>query len=159
MVRRKTYGNQMFSKQVRLPEEMELLTQRGDQAVIFELQGSLFFGTTDQLYTALEPELKTRKYVVLDMRRVQSVDFTAAHMLEQIQGMLAERDAFLIFSQLPRAAPSGQDMKRYFLTMGLVSSERHVRGFRELDGALEWVEDQLLDERSEERRVGKECRL
>ncbi len=146
VVRRKTLGNQMFSKQVRLPEEMEILMQRGEQAVIFELQGSLFFGTTDQLYTALEPDLKIRKFVVLDMRRVQSVDFTAAHMLEQIQGMLAERDCFLIFSQLPRAAPSGQDMKRYFLTLGLVSSERHVRGFRELDGALEWVEDQLLQE-------------
>ncbi|HEV2022123.1 MAG TPA: SulP family inorganic anion transporter [Terriglobales bacterium] len=159
VVRRKTYGNQMFSKQVRLPEEMEILTKRGEQAVIFELQGSLFFGTTDQLYTALEPDLKTRKFVVLDMRRVQSVDFTAAHMLEQVQGMLAERDAFLIFSQLPRAAPSGQDMKRYFLTLGLVRSERHVRGFRELDAALEWVEDQLLQEDRVERAAEKPLEL
>lgn len=159
VVRRKTYGNRMFSKQVRLPEEMEILTKRGEQAVIFELQGSLFFGTTDQLYTALEPDLKTRKFVVLDMRRVQSVDFTAAHMLEQVQGMLAERDAFLIFSQLPRAAPSGQDMKRYFLTLGLVRSERHVRGFRELDAALEWVEDQLLQEDRVERAAEKPLEL
>jgi len=159
VVRRKTYGNQMFSKQVRLPEEMELLTQHGDQAVIFELQGSLFFGTTDQLYTALEPDLKTRKYVVLDMRRVQSVDFTAAHMLEQVQGTLAERDCFLIFSQLPRAAPSGQDMKQYFLTMGLVRSERHVRGFRELDAALEWVEDQILQEHRLEKAEEKPLEL
>jgi len=159
VVRRKTYANQMFSKQMRLPEEMEILTQHGDQAVIFELQGSLFFGTTDQLYTALEPDLKTRKFVVLDMRRVQSVDFTAAHMLEQIQGMLAEREAFLIFSQLPRAAPSGQDMKRYFQTMGLVSSERHVRAFRELDAALEWVEDQILQEQRLERAVEKPLEL
>ncbi len=159
VVRRKTYANQMFSKQMRLPEEMEILTQRGDQAVIFELQGSLFFGTTDQLYTALEPDLKTRKYVVLDMRRVQSVDFTAAHMLEQVQGMLAERDCFLIFSQLPRAAPSGQDMKRYFQTMGLVRSERHVRGFRELDAALEWVEDQILQEQRLEKAAEKPLEL
>jgi len=159
VVRRKTYGNQMFSKQVRLPEEMEMLAQHGDQAVIFELQGSLFFGTTDQLYTALEPELKTRKYVVLDLRRVQSVDFTAAHMLEQIQGMLAERDAVLVFSQLPRAAPSGQDMKRYFQTLGLVSSERHVRSFRELDAALEWVEDQVLQEQRLEKAAEKPLEL
>ena len=159
VVRRKTYANQMFSKQMRLPDEMEVLTQRGDQAVIFELQGSLFFGTTDQLYTALEPDLKTRKYVVLDMRRVQSVDFTAAHMLEQVQGMLAERDCYLIFSQLPRAAPSGQDMKRYFQTMGLVRSERHVRAFRELDAALEWVEDQILQERRLERAVERPLEL
>ena len=93
------------------------------------------------------------------MRRVQSVDFTAAHMLEQIQGMLAERDAFLVFSQLPRAAPSGQDMKRYFLTLGLVSSERHVRGFRELDAALEWVEDQILQVELREKAVEKPLEL
>jgi len=159
VVRRKAYANQMSSKQMRLPEEMEILRQRGDQAVIFELQGSLFFGTTDQLYTALEPDLKSRKYVVLDLRRVQSVDFTAAHMLEQVQGMLAERDAYLVFSQLPRAAPSGQDMKRYFQTMGLVRSERHVRAFRELDAALEWVEDQLLQEDRVERAAEKPLEL
>jgi SulP family sulfate permease len=87
------------------------------------------------------------------------VDFTAAHMLEQIQGMLAERDCFLIFSQLPRAAPSGQDMKRYFLTLGLVSSERHVRGFRELDAALEWVEDQILQTELREKAAEKPLEL
>mgnify|MGYP003343715161 CR=1 FL=1 len=50
-VRRKTWGNQVFSKQIRLPEERALLEERGEKTVVFELQGSLFFGTTDQLFT------------------------------------------------------------------------------------------------------------
>lgn len=150
-VRRKTYGNHMFSKQMRLPEEMEILEQRGDRTVICELQGSLFFGTTDQLYSELEPEVRTRTYVILDMRRVQSVDFTAAHMLEQIEDMLSERKGFLIFSRVPEDVPSGQDMQRYFDVMGLVRSERHVRTFAELDEALEWVENRLLTEERVER--------
>jgi len=84
VVRNKTYANRMFSRSVRVPEEMAILEKRGESCAIFELQGSLFFGTTDQLYSAVEPELKTRDFLILDMRRVKSVDFTAAHSLEQI---------------------------------------------------------------------------
>ena len=71
VVRRKAYGKEMFSKQVRLPAEMAILEKHGEATVILELQGSLFFGTTDQLLSALEPELGRRTYVILDMRRVQ----------------------------------------------------------------------------------------
>ncbi len=146
VVRSKMAGNQKFSKCVRLPAEMQILEQRGGCATILELQGSLFFGTTDQLFTALESELKTQQYIVLDMRRVQSVDLTAVHMLEQVQGMLAERKAFLIFSHLPENVPSGQDMRKYFDALGLVREERRVQTFGELDQALEWIEQRLLAE-------------
>ena len=146
IVRRKTLGSQTRSKQMRLPEEMELLEKHGDRAAVFELQGSLFFGTTDQLYTALEPDLKTRTYVILDMRRVQSVDVTAAHVLELVEDVLAERNAYLIFSQLPLNVPTGQDMRQYFDEVGLVRKEHHVRAFGELDEALEWVENRILRE-------------
>jgi len=147
-VRRKAYGNQMFSKQIRLPEEREVLEERGEQAVIFELQGSLFFGTADQLYTALEPELKTRKYVILDLRRVQSVDVTAAHVLQLIEDMLTERGALLLFSELPRNVPTGQNMVEYFKQLGLARPGKDAPVFDELDDALEWVENRILaDER------------
>ncbi|MBI4293931.1 MAG: SLC26A/SulP transporter family protein [Betaproteobacteria bacterium] len=146
VVRRKSYGNHAFSKQIRLPSEMEILQERGERTVIVELQGSLFFGTTDQLYSALEADLKTRTYVILDMRRVQSVDVTAAHMLEQIKDMLAERKGFLIFSQIPQNLPSGKDMEQYFDEVGLVKAESPVRVFGDLDAAMEWVEDRILEE-------------
>ncbi len=146
MVRRKGYGNQTFSKRVRLHREMAILEKHGNAAVIFELQGSLFFGTTDQLYSDLEPELKTRRYVILDMRRVQSVDVTAAHMLEQVKNMLAERQSFLIFSRLPSHLPSGKDMQQYFDTVGLVRTQSQVKVFGDLDEAVEWVEDRIIAE-------------
>jgi len=151
IVRRRSYGDRTFSKQVRLQEEMAILEKRGDQTVILELQGSLFFGTTDQLYTALEPELKTRRYIILDMRRVQTVDVTAVHMIEQIESMLAERNGVLIFSHLPRTLPSGKDMEQYFDQVGLMRSASHARVFDEVDDALEWVENRILDEERLER--------
>ncbi|MRR51788.1 MAG: cyclic nucleotide-binding domain-containing protein [Rhodocyclaceae bacterium] len=146
IIRRKTYGNQSFSKQIRRQDEMEILEARGDQAVIFELQGSLFFGTTDQLYSALEPEIKTRQYIVLDMRRVQTVDVTAAHLLDQIRDMMADKNGFLVYCHLPTKLPSGQDMQAYFDQIGLAPYKSAARVFDDLDGAKEWIENRILKE-------------
>ena len=155
IVRGKAYGNQSFSKQTRLREDMKILEQKGDQAVIFELQGSLFFGTTSQLYTALEPEIKTRKYLLLDMRRVQTIDVTAAHLLEQIRDMMAEKGGFLVYAHLPHSLPSGLNMKQYFDQMGLAPYKSAARLFDELDAAKEWVENRILKEAALERAEEK----
>jgi len=144
VVHHKSFGNQLFSKQVRLPEEMEILRTEGECAAILELQGSLFFGTADQLYRAIEPELKERTYVMLDLRRVQAVDVTAAHILEQIEDTLHERRGFLIFSHLPRL-PSGREMEDYFEQVDLVKPGHQNLVFGELDEALEWVENRILE--------------
>ncbi len=90
IVRRKVNGNEIFSKRVRTHEEMEVLMESGTRVLVVELQGSIFCGTPNPLYTALEPELKTRDYVILDLRRVQTVDVTAAHMLDQVKDRLAD---------------------------------------------------------------------
>ena len=159
VVRHKSYGNQTFSKCVRVKSEMRVLEQRGDAAVIFELQGSLFFGTAAQLYAALEPELAARTYVILDMRRVQSVDVTATHMLEQVKDMLAEHQGFLIFSRLPSQLPSGQDMQQYFDTVGLAQQQAQVRVFGDLDEALEWVEDRIIADATIQREAEQPLNL
>ncbi|MDP1610269.1 MAG: SulP family inorganic anion transporter [Sulfuritalea sp.] len=144
IVRRKLLGNETFSKRIRTHEEMEILTSHGSRAAIIELQGSLFFGTADQLYLSMEPELKTRDFLILDMRRIQTVDVTAAHLLEQVKDMMAERHGFLIFSAIPSTLPSGRDMQQYFDQIGLIRQDSPVRVFPDLDDALEWVEDRII---------------
>ncbi len=146
IIRRKLLGNETFSKRVRTHAEMEILTEKGGRAAIVELQGSLFFGTADQLYRVLEPDLKTRDFLILDMRRIQTVDVTAAHLLEQIKDMLAERNGFLIFSQIPDNLPSGRDLQQYFGQVGLLHADSPVRVFPTQDDALEWVEDRIIHE-------------
>ena len=100
----------------------------------------------DRLYTALEPELGKRKYIVLDMRRVQSVDVTAVHLLSQIRDSLLERDAFLIFSSLSQALPNGRNIAEFFDQMELTAMTKNVKVFPELDDAVEWIENQILGE-------------
>ena len=146
IIRNKIDGSNRFSKRMRLGQDMELLVKRGHQTVILELQGSLFFGTKDQLYTALEPELTTRTYIVLDMQRVQSVDVTAVHLLSQIRDSLTERGAYLIFSNLTRTLPNGRNIAELFHQMELTTTTAHVKVFPVLDDAVEWIEDEILGE-------------
>ncbi len=146
VVRHKFYVNQMSSNWHRPESETRILEQKGDQAVIFELQGSLFFGTTQQLLGLLDPEIKTRNFIILDLKRVQSVDVTAAHLLRQVADALAERQALLLLSNVREALPNGNNLREFLEQTGVTENTETVRVFGELDSALEWVEDRLLGE-------------
>ena len=146
VLHRKIYGNQISSKKNRLPAESRALEAYGSETVICELQGTLFFGTADKLYVELEADLKRCRFVILDMRRVQSVDFTAAHMLELIEALLQDRDAFLLFSHMPAVLPGRENLEAYFHKVGVTGRQANVKLFAELDEAMAWAEDRLLDE-------------
>jgi len=142
-IRRKTFGNKVFSLRVRNQKERKVLALEGSHTVIFELQGSLFFGTTDQLYSAIEPELKTARFVLLDLLRVQSMDMTAGHMIERLRNMLSEKNACLVLSRVPEHLPNGRDLRSYVDHIGLLS-DNTAKIFNEYDEALEWIEDETL---------------
>ncbi|CAA7611611.1 Sulfate permease and related transporter [Candidatus Terasakiella magnetica] len=144
VVHNRIEGGAIFSKRSRSRQDMELLAREGTDTVVFELQGSLFFGTANQLFAALEPETHSRKYVILNMRRVQSLDITATHVLEQIKDRLEERDAYLVFCDIPKGLPSGLKMKRFLKETGVVRPTNKAFAFRQLDEALEWVESRKL---------------
>lgn len=142
-VRRKTYGHQRFSKRVRTPSERAMLEKCGHQTVIFELQGSLFFGTTDQLYTAIEPEMAQARRLILDFQRVQSLDVTAEHMIHRISDRLHQGGATLVLTRLPEHLPSGRNLKAFILEMGIANQENTLL-MDDLSDALEWAESQTL---------------
>ncbi|MDO8541605.1 MAG: SulP family inorganic anion transporter [Opitutaceae bacterium] len=142
VIRRKVTANSLSSTQHRLPAELAVLDRHGPETVICELQGSLFFGTTDQLYTELESDLGRCRHLILDLRRVQSVDYTAVHLLEQFEARLAERDGWLLLSRMPPR----RELQTYFTQVGILAANRRVRQFETLDDALQWVEDRTLAE-------------
>ena len=145
VIRRKRGLNQVSSKTRRLDAEREILDQYGDQAVFCELQGNLFFGTTDQLFSQLETDLRTKRYILLDMRRVQSMDYTAAHLFEQMQVQLEERGGRLLFTGMPSALHDQRDFERYLAELGVVRESGGVMVYETLDGALEWMEERILE--------------
>jgi SulP family sulfate permease len=148
VVRHKVYVNQMSSTWNRTEAETDIIEKKGDQAVIFELQGSLFFGTSQQLYSQLEPEFGKRHFMILDLRRVQSMDVTAAHLLGIVRDGMAEKGALLILSGIPEMLPNGRNLREFLeQTAVIIPDETAIKVFPSLDNAIEWVEDRLLGER------------
>ncbi|MGB2866965.1 MAG: SLC26A/SulP transporter family protein [Bacteroidota bacterium] len=146
VIRSKLYLDQTSSKTIRGPEERALLMRKGKLGVFCALQGNLFFGTTDHLFSQLEHDLRKARYVLLDMRRVQSMDYTAAHLFEQMHNRLAERGGQLLFSGMPSGLLNRRDFQLYLAQLGVVYEGGGVMIAETLDGALEWIEDRILEE-------------
>ncbi|HEY3448884.1 MAG TPA: SulP family inorganic anion transporter [Myxococcales bacterium] len=138
---------QVRSTRRRAGEELKILADKGGDGLLVQLKGDLFFGTTDQLLTKLEPDLNKRRLVLLDCRRVESMDYTAAHLLEQMQERLAERGGQLLFSGMPSGLLSRHAIEGYLRELGVVGGSGGHGGqvFETRDGALEWMEERILE--------------
>ncbi len=147
VVRHKMELNQTSSSWHRPEREAAILLALGTRAVVFELQGSLFFGNTYQLYTDLEQEIVTRSYVIIDFHRVRSIDITAAHLFKQIRATIKERGATLVLSGVREDQSRGSNLHEFFAQTGLWHPDsKTVRILPDLDAAIAWVEDRLLGE-------------
>jgi SulP family sulfate permease len=150
VVYRRIDGSDTRSKIVRNRQEEETLRESGDMFSLYELHGTLFFGTANQLYSVLRNDLVNKKYIIIDMKRVQTVDITAAHILLQIKDILHEKDGYLILCRLPHKLPTGDDLELFFNQVGLLKHMSPIKVFDDLDDAIEWVEEKIIRENLEE---------
>lgn len=146
VVYRRLDGTEARSKIVRCKEEENLLRTQGDKFSVYELHGSLFFGTANQLYTMLQEDLSHKKYIIMDMKRVQTVDLTAAHILLQIKDILHDKEGYLLLCRLPHKLPTGDDLESYFNHVGLLKHLSPIKVFDDLDDAIEWAEEKIIKE-------------
>lgn len=140
-VRRMLDGTVRASLKIRSGEERAMLRPLGRQIRIFELEGAIFFGTADHLQMEVENLPDEVRYVVLDFRRVTEVDASGARALETICHMAARRNMRVLLSHLQVDAGQG----RYLRGMGIAAVVAAEHWFADLDRALEWTEDQLLE--------------
>ncbi|HQQ75532.1 MAG TPA: SulP family inorganic anion transporter, partial [Pseudomonadales bacterium] len=145
IIRKKLTLVQTASKTRRQDDERAALDLFGEEAVYCELQGHLFFGTTDQLFTQLENDLRNRRFILLDLRRVQSMDYTAAQLFKRMNTQLVEHNGRLLFSGMPSGLNEQRNFELYLRQLGIVNTANGVLIFDTLDGALEWMEEQILN--------------
>ena len=147
VVRHKLELSDISSSWHRPQAELDILAKNGHQAVVFALQGNLFFGNTYQLYTDLEHEIATRAYVIIDFKRVQSIDITAAQLFKQIRNAIKERGATLVLCGMDGPKRDGQSIGDLLdQTRVWHAQSRTVRRLPTLDSAIAWVEDRLIGE-------------
>ncbi|MCB2186470.1 MAG: cyclic nucleotide-binding domain-containing protein [Deltaproteobacteria bacterium] len=142
-IRRQYSVGQVRSKKMRSLTHSTLLDNFGDRIVVYELQGALFFGSSDRLVRELEDHLLGGHvlYGVVDFKNVTHLDSTGAAILVQTVRKMDRTGKFVILSHLaenPRLAD----------TLELLGLREELGGehlFPDLDTALEYVEDQVLE--------------
>jgi SulP family sulfate permease len=144
-VRHKLELDRTSSTWHRPTREVEYLATRAPDCVVFELQGALFFGNTYRLYNDLAREAVARRFVIIDFRRVPSIDVTAIEILLQVRAAIRERGATLVLCGT--SGRSGRARTLSYLVERL-AADRNGDGtvvvLPDLDGAVAWVENRIL---------------
>ena len=129
VVRRCYHCGQTRSNHVRTPEEYELLAQHADSIAVFELQGDLFFGSSERLFRSVVDDLAGVDAVVLDCKRIGNLDGAAISMLSNLRAALNDVGCVLVMAD----APVG------------VLEDIASHSFPDTDTALEWCENRILE--------------
>jgi glutaminase len=137
ILRRSYRGDVIRSKRMRSNAERAILTTGGAAICVLELQGSLHFGTMEQLLRRIDDEAEAFSYLILDFKRVFQMDDCARALLNQLNETLAGRSIELICSHVTKAInPAAADIEKCGCKSTLY--------FLDTDAALEWCEDQLI---------------
>jgi SulP family sulfate permease len=156
IVRRMYTGNLVHSKKIRSHEAMEILEKKGDLIKVYELNGSLFFGTCDKLQTELEKELESF-CIILDFKRIHTIDLTGTQLLKQIIDRIQEKGNHVLISYLN--IPGDQDKERMIKLMqdlGVIEAIGADFIFPDTDQAQEWAEDALIQRELEAAHIPKQ---
>jgi len=128
VVRRCYHCVQTRSNRVRTPAEYEVLAEHGDSVAVFELQGDLFFGSTERLFRSVVEDIAGVDAVVLDCKRIGNLDGAAISMLSSLRSALTDVGCVLVMADAPVA----------------VLEDIASHAFADVDAALEWCEDRIL---------------
>jgi SulP family sulfate permease len=132
------------SKVERDPRDREILRREGERLHILELQGIVFFGTAHSLLQGIrarahDPNLPDLRFLVIDFRRVTGIDSSAVLSFTKVLQLAASSEFTVVLTGLgPRAA-------RQLEHGGLTEDTEWLRILSELDRAVQWCEDRLLD--------------
>jgi SulP family sulfate permease len=155
IIRRISRGGELRSLKIRAPEQASYLKEHGRRIVLVEMDGPLFFGTSDHLYLTIDQLRPDACYFILDFAHVGEMDATGARILQQIARVLKQNRKHLVLSSLALGDFNAEFLK----DMGATRDLAPESWFADSDAALEWCEDRLLAEAFPEERDAGEMRL
>jgi glutaminase len=128
VVRRTYGGDAVRSTRQRMAFQDAELTRAGTTTRVVELQGQLRFGSCEVLSRAVAAELEDAEVIILDFRRVSTVDGSVHKLLNATAAMVDDAGAQLVVAGAPPDVAQGLTALSFDL----------------LEDALAWREDQLL---------------
>lgn len=128
------------SRRIYGPDDERRLAAARHRIKLVELEGALFFGSTERLGVELEALAKTADHIVLDLRRVTAIDVTGAIVLEQLAKRLRAGKVNLLLAGVTPAGRHGAALA----ACGTFADQDARLWFVDADHALEWAERRLL---------------
>lgn len=140
-------GSVVRSTVLRHVKQQDFLKDVGDQICIIKLQSTIFFGSIGGVEDTIRKKFEDQsferhpiKYLIVDMKNVQSIDFSAAEGFRRILNLLNEFNTQLIFSSVFE----DDDIIVALRDAGLWDGDNDIKLFNSLNYALEWCENAFL---------------
>ena len=140
VIRRDLSGAVVRSKRMRSPEERQFLDETGKRIRLIELQGALFFGSTERVLRHVDSSATGADYIILDFRRVHEADQAAWRLIIELIDWIERRGKRPVFAHI---SPTGALASFHALLAERFGDLDEVV-FEHRDQALEWCENQLI---------------
>ena len=101
IIRRSYRGGDIRSKRLRGARERAILDKNGNQIVVYELQGDLYFATVEQLLRRIALDSADATFIILDGKRLTQASRTALLLLHDLARDLAESSRMLLLAGFP----------------------------------------------------------
>ncbi|MGI1661548.1 cyclic nucleotide-binding domain-containing protein [Palleronia sp. KMU-117] len=139
VVRNRVSGRLRLSPTERPERDIATLVAKGEQTLIFELQGFLFFGTANGLFERVSAEI-TRPgasihHLLIDFRRVSGLDVSASFALGRLVDLAVQRGVQVGFTGVS---------DRLRDTLGPLAGHAGLALYPTLADGLQRAEDDLL---------------
>jgi sulfate permease, SulP family len=151
LVRATWTGAQRTSRRVYSAAQMQKLRARAAAIRVLELEGAVFFGTVHRLAREVEALARSARFIILDFRRITTIDATGAVMLEQLSKRLAPSGTALFLAHISPGGRHGRALVQYRTFL----DPPQAGWFEDVDRALEAAETALLAEDSTDMQGGE----
>jgi glutaminase len=155
VIRLKFTGAEFNSSHVRNPQDEQVLRESTNAIQVYQLQGNLFFATTEPVVADVLENLAGIEYLVLDLRRILSLNESAGHLLHSLVAKLAAQDKAVVFTH-HRHLPL---LRRMMKTKLGRQFDEQFHSFDDNDLALEWCENQVLEKHADTRVTGTRVKI
>jgi SulP family sulfate permease len=113
LLRERYSADQRPSRRIYRPEQEALLRDARRRVTVFELEGALFFGSAARLTSEGEALTSQCRCLLLDLRRVSTIDESGAMALQQLSNQLKQRGVTVLLAGVVAGNRHGQRLRDF----------------------------------------------
>ena len=146
LLRERYSADQRPSRRIYRPEQEAVLRGARASVTVFELEGALFFGSAARLMSECETLPRACRCLLLDLRRVSTIDESGAIALQQLSNQLNQRGVTLLLAGVVAGNRHGQRLRDFGCFRNRPGDDPRPDWCLDADRATEAAEQLLLND-------------